>query len=197
MHIHNRRVAAPVPKLPTMTYGRYAVRFRADPLPGYKTAWLLWPDSGVWPRDGEIDFPEGNLDSTINGYVHHMNGKSGSDTDSFKTPALYSTWHTAVIEWTAGKITFLLDGQVIGTTTKRDPLDPHALGAPDRDGAQGTRPRPLRRRRRADRLGRRLGALTERGAGAPNLSRFVECWGPEALQNSGGSSEPSASRSSP
>ena len=31
-------------------YGRYAVRFRTDPVPGYKTAWLLWPDSGNWPR---------------------------------------------------------------------------------------------------------------------------------------------------
>lgn len=124
MHIHARRVAAPVPKLPTMTYGRYAVRFRADPLPGYKTAWLLWPDSGVWPRDGEIDFPEGNLDSTINGYLHHMNGKSASDTEAFKTSAQYSTWHTAVTEWTAGKVTFLLDGQVIGTSTKRVPSTP-------------------------------------------------------------------------
>jgi hypothetical protein len=124
VHIADRHVAAPVPRLPTMTYGRYAVRFRADPLPGYKTAWLLWPDSGVWPRDGEIDFPEGDLNSTINGYVHHMNGKGGSDTDNFKTSALYTDWHTAIIEWTAGRVNFILDGQTIGSTTTRVPSTP-------------------------------------------------------------------------
>ena len=59
-------VAALLPKVPGSTrngqkYGRYAVRFKADPIDGYKIAWLLWPDSRVWPRDGEIDFPERNL----------------------------------------------------------------------------------------------------------------------------------------
>ncbi|MEJ7696114.1 MAG: hypothetical protein WKF78_05700 [Candidatus Limnocylindrales bacterium] len=46
------------------TYGRYAIRFRADAIVGYKAAWLLWPRSEVWPRDGEIDFPEGDFDRT-------------------------------------------------------------------------------------------------------------------------------------
>ena len=76
------RVSAPVPRIPGtasrsngspggLRYGRYSVRFRADPVPGdYKTAWLLWPDSGRWPADGEIDFPEGNLDRDHRAYVH-------------------------------------------------------------------------------------------------------------------------------
>jgi hypothetical protein len=34
------------------------VRFKTDSMHGYKGAWLLWPASEVWPRDGEIDFPE-------------------------------------------------------------------------------------------------------------------------------------------
>jgi len=41
-----------------LLYGRYAIHFKADPVPGYKTSWLLWPDSEKWPQDGEIDFPE-------------------------------------------------------------------------------------------------------------------------------------------
>ena len=55
-------VSAPVPRLPGSTgfagqaFGRYSVRFHIDPVPGYKTAWLLWPDSNVWPAGGEIDF---------------------------------------------------------------------------------------------------------------------------------------------
>src|SRR5689334_16941878 len=49
-------VAALLPKLQAgpnqwgagLPAGRYAVCFKADPLPAYKTAWLLWPDSGRW-----------------------------------------------------------------------------------------------------------------------------------------------------
>ena len=42
-------VAAITPKVPGSAEhgtigGRFAVRFRADPVPGYKIAWLLWPD---------------------------------------------------------------------------------------------------------------------------------------------------------
>jgi hypothetical protein len=119
-------VAAPIPKLTASSdfgqlYGRYSVRFRADPLPGYKTAWLLWPDSGTWPRDGEIDFPEADLNSTIKGYVHHQGASSASDQDRFTTSALYSSWHTAVIEWSPGKVVLSLDGQTVGQTTTRVP----------------------------------------------------------------------------
>jgi beta-glucanase (GH16 family) len=122
-------VAAPIPKVTASSkygqlYGRYAVRFRADALPGYKTAWLLWPDSERWPGDGEIDFPEANLDETIKGYVHHAGATSGSDQDAFATSARYPDWHTAVIEWTPGKVVFTLDGQVIGQTTNRIPSTP-------------------------------------------------------------------------
>jgi Glycosyl hydrolases family 16 len=122
-------VAAPIPKLtPTakygQLYGRYAVRFRSEALPGYKTAWLLWPDSEVWPRDGEIDFPEANLDDTIKGYVHHQGASSSSDQDRFTTSARYTSWHTATIEWTPGKVVLILDGQIIGQTTTGVPNTP-------------------------------------------------------------------------
>ena len=63
---------------------------------GYKTAWLLWPRSEVWPRDGEIDFPEGDLDSTIHGFVHRQGATSGSDQYAVSTSATYTSWHTAV-----------------------------------------------------------------------------------------------------
>jgi len=121
-------VAALGPSLPGATaqrYGRYAVRFRADPLPFYKTAWLLWPASGNWPHDGEIDFPEGDLDTGICGFVHHQGATTGSDQDAFNCPfARYDAWHVAVIEWTANAVRFLLDGQVVGTSTSRIPNTP-------------------------------------------------------------------------
>lgn len=68
--------AAPVPIVTKawqgQTYGRYSVRFRADALPGYKVAWLLWPASDSW-SEGEIDFPEGGLESTMWGFNHCLN----------------------------------------------------------------------------------------------------------------------------
>jgi hypothetical protein len=117
-------VAALVPKLPTMLYGRYAVRFKADPVPGYKVAWLLWPDSEAWPRDGEIDFPEGDLDGTIWAFAHHQDATWEGDKDSYATGRTPKTWHTAVIEWSPAQVRFVLDGVTIGRSTSRPPNTP-------------------------------------------------------------------------
>jgi len=100
------------------------IRFRADAVPGYKTAWLLWPDSEDWPSDGEIDFPEGDLSGTIGGFVHYRGGVSGSDQAAFATNATYTGWHTAIITWLPSGVTFRLDGKTVGTTTTRIPNTP-------------------------------------------------------------------------
>jgi hypothetical protein len=105
-------------------YGRYEMRFRADEIPGYKTAFLLWPKSEVWPRDGEIDFAEGGLDGHIEGFVHRQDATWGGDQAAFSTSARYGSWHTSVIEWTPTHVTFILDGQVVGKTTTRIPNTP-------------------------------------------------------------------------
>jgi hypothetical protein len=117
-------VAAPMPVLPVMTYGRYSVRFQADAVPGYKTAWLLWPDSEIWPADGEIDFPEGDLSGTdsIHGFMHFASASGGQD--AFDSGAKYSGWHVATIDWTPGKVVYYLDGKVIGTSTTMVPSRP-------------------------------------------------------------------------
>jgi hypothetical protein len=115
-------VAAPwVKTTKGQTYGRYSVRFRSEALPGYKTAWLLWPDSERWPDDGEIDFPEGNLgaNDTIHAFAHYASATGGQD--AFSTNKTYASWHTATIEWTPGKVVFILDDVVIGTSTKNVP----------------------------------------------------------------------------
>ena len=135
MDIHLRtvdgvaQVAAPMPVLPVgdgkhQLYGRYEVRFRADALPGFKTAWLLWPASGVWPRDGEIDFPEGALDGSFSAFLHHQGAADGGDQAIFPADATYDRWHTAVIEWGPGVCEFLLDGRSIGRSTVRVPNTP-------------------------------------------------------------------------
>lgn len=123
LHTENgvHMVAAPEPLIPGATgaeggqlYGRYAMRFRADLVPGYKTAWLLWPDSENW-ADGEIDFPEGNLTGTISAFMHHKGAPT--QQDAYSTGATYGQWHTAVVEWTPQAVTFSLDGMVIGRST--------------------------------------------------------------------------------
>ena len=123
--------AAPVPLIHERTgplgqlYGRYAVRFRADSLHGYKIAWLLWPDSETWPRDGEIDFPEGNLDMYIEAYLHHQDAAAASDQTGFFTGVRISgEWHTAVIEWEPDMVRFLLDGKLVGSVMERIPDTP-------------------------------------------------------------------------
>lgn len=129
LHLHTENgtpmAAAILPDAPNTLYGKYTIRFALDSsLKGFKTAWLLWPNSETWPRDGEIDFPEGDLNSTIGGFVHHQGATSGSDQDAFSTNQTYIGWHTASTEWTPGKVTFILDGKVIGTTTNRVPNTP-------------------------------------------------------------------------
>ncbi|MFL5843128.1 MAG: glycoside hydrolase family 16 protein [Solirubrobacteraceae bacterium] len=123
-------VSAAVPKIPGgvnnggLRYGAYAVRFQADLVHGYKTAWLLWPDSEVWPQDGEIDYPEGDLDSTFDGFMHHMGATAGNQQDAYTTGAGYGNWHTAVIEWAPGMCRFILDGRIVGTSTQFVPSTP-------------------------------------------------------------------------
>lgn len=112
-------VSAPTPKIngagkwEGQLYGRYAVRFRSDTMPGYKIAWLLWPDSDAW-SDGEIDFPEADLDGKIWGFMHHRNNPTQQDW--FSTASKLNTWHTAVLEWHPRYVRFILDGVVIGVS---------------------------------------------------------------------------------
>jgi beta-glucanase (GH16 family) len=119
-------VAAPVPIVQPGThsygsgqlYGRFTVCFKADAVPGYKTAWLLWPNSDQWPGDGEIDFPEGSLTGSIAAFMHWQGGTSGSSQDAYGTSAPEAgAWHVATVEWTRTACRFLLDGTTIGTST--------------------------------------------------------------------------------
>lgn len=151
LHLHTadgvHMVAAPVPRLPDpvgseggQLYGRYAIRFMvAAPTDSFKLAWLLWPDSENFPRDGEIDYPEGQLNGALTAYMHHQGATSDSDQDEFDTPVPVSSgWHTSVVEWTASTCRFILDGTTIGASTSRIPNTPMHLvlqseTVPDRD----------------------------------------------------------------
>lgn len=128
-HIHTENgvplVAAISPMLRLgrgQLYGRYAVRWRSDKLPGYKIAWLLWPDSGN-RAEGELDWPEMNLDaSQIGGFVHHpwVNGVRPPQGWVF-VPADVTQWHTTVMEWSPNLVVFYLDGVEVYRTDEGVP----------------------------------------------------------------------------
>ena len=104
-------------------YGRYSVRARFNATDrGYKTAWLLWPDDGVWPGHGEIDWPEGNIPGNPSAFAHWASPTGGQD--AFSQPLTGTNWHTYTTEWSPGKIVFLLDDAVVGTSTKLVPATP-------------------------------------------------------------------------
>jgi hypothetical protein len=110
-----------------LVYGRYVVRLRSDAVRGYKLSVLLWPDSGVWPRDGEIDFPEADLGRPIHAFVHYQRGVSKNDQAGFTTRTMLTRWHTAAITWLPSGITFQLDGRVVARVRKRIPNTPMHL----------------------------------------------------------------------
>jgi chitodextrinase len=99
-------------------YGRFSACFKADAVSGYKTAWLLWPNSENWPNDGEIDFPEGSLTGNIEAFMHWQGGTSGSSQDAYSTSLPEAgAWHVVTIEWTPSYVSFVLDGVQIGRST--------------------------------------------------------------------------------
>ena len=128
--LHDDAAATVVPRIRDgnggngMVQGAYVVRFRAGAVPGYKTAFLLWPESQRWPEDGEIDFPEGDLNSTITANMHWQGGTSITSRDFYATATTFARWHTAVIEWTRARCKFILDGKVVGVSTARIPDTP-------------------------------------------------------------------------
>jgi hypothetical protein len=106
-------------------YGKYTVRFRSDSgLGGFRPAWLLWPQSEIWPRDGELDFPEGDLAGNMCGFVHYQNGTWAGDQTGVCTNVPYTGWHTASIEWSPNLVRYILDDVVVLQTMTRVPNTP-------------------------------------------------------------------------
>jgi hypothetical protein len=124
MHVHTDAsgvcmVANALPRISltgSQTYGMYSIRFRADAVPGYKAVFLLWPDDG---HSGEIDFPEGNLDQTMQAFLHPVAG--GALRARYASGASWTSWHTATVKWLATSLTFILDGKIVGTATTQIP----------------------------------------------------------------------------
>jgi hypothetical protein len=111
---------------------RAEFRIRADLMAGYKGVPLLWPMSGLWPQDGELDIYESEFHLPPKAFTHHQNGTSGGDQDYFLTPpgTSWQDWHVVTMEWIAGTYAnYWVDGvaytpQDAGSTTDRIPNTP-------------------------------------------------------------------------
>ncbi|KAA0104664.1 family 16 glycosylhydrolase [Mycolicibacterium sp. P1-5] len=120
--------ANPSPILPNgtqyQTYGRYSVRLKADTatLAEYHIAFLLWPESELWPTDGEEDFPEGALSSTAKAFAHYARSTGGQD--GVDTGKAFTDWHVYTVEWLPGHVRFYLDDALVLDSTKYVPSKP-------------------------------------------------------------------------
>lgn len=100
-------------------YGKWEIRMRSDAGAGFSPTALLWPDTEVWPRDGEIDIFEAGpwpdrkmaIAGVHNG-VPKVARHQGYSAD-------FTQWHTFGVEWAPTKLTFFLDGKVIHTETDK------------------------------------------------------------------------------
>jgi beta-glucanase (GH16 family) len=92
-----------------LRYGKVAVRFRMLPATGVSYALLLWPDDEVWPP--EIDFGEdgGGTRGLSTATLHHAPGNS---IEQHRLASDFAQWHTLGVEWTPGRIDYLIDGRV-------------------------------------------------------------------------------------
>ena len=104
-------------------YGRFSVRFKADALAGFKTAFLLWPDSNIW-NDGEVDFPEGPLNGTMWGYNHCPGNPTHNCAYTNTGVSQGSGFHTFTIDWKPDSLTYIIDGRISATTTTNIPTKP-------------------------------------------------------------------------
>lgn len=90
-------------------YGRWEFRVKTTPGRGFGSAILLWPDSGKWPEDGEVDImevPSENRDRAH--FVLHYGADNKQNGNS--VPGNYTQWHTFVVEWLPDRLTWYLDG---------------------------------------------------------------------------------------
>ncbi len=110
------------------TYGKIEINAKLPPGRGlWPASWMLGANINEvgWPESGEIDIMEhvGFSRDSIFGTVHtsaynHLKGTQKGTTTPIKNP--YGEFHTYAIEWTPGKIDFMLDGKVYYTVANEN-----------------------------------------------------------------------------
>lgn len=102
------------------TYGMWRVRARLEPAKGYGQAFLLWPASGRWPVDGELDFAEvpHAAKNEVVGVVHWGDPPQGRYDDARLRMDL-TQWRTYTVVWRPGLVRYYVDDQLFYDSTGR------------------------------------------------------------------------------
>jgi hypothetical protein len=123
-----RYVAAPIPLVGDTSGQRITLCMRADEIPGYKIAFLLWPNQGPGNYHGEINFPEGRLLTTASAHAFmHYDPKpaSGQAQDAYDSNQSVMAWHAMTMEWSPATqtVSFYMDGRLVGRSQKQQVPD--------------------------------------------------------------------------
>jgi hypothetical protein len=101
-------------------YGRWEVRVRsqatsADNGRQYHPLLILWPDSNVWPQDGEYDFLENSSpgEQCAEAFMHYPHEPSVPTQQEFaqRCGVDLTQWHSFAIEWTPEHLKGFVDGE--------------------------------------------------------------------------------------
>jgi len=109
----------------SFTYGKAEARVKTNPYKGnFPAFWMMpQPPCEQWPNAGEIDIWE-QIDSEDRAYhTVHSNWtynlkKTGNPQSSFNEQVDMSQWHVYGVVWTDKKITWLVDGEEVGSYAK-------------------------------------------------------------------------------
>lgn len=110
-------VGAGVASHRNMLYGRWEIRMRTDAGAGYSGVATLWPQSGKWPDDHEIDIVE--LSAPDRNAADYFLHKAPDNTHISQSVhgIDFTRWHTFAVDWEPHRITYYLDGRQTWTVT--------------------------------------------------------------------------------
>ncbi|MDQ5860826.1 MAG: family 16 glycosylhydrolase [Actinomycetota bacterium] len=95
-------------KFARQKYGRWEVRAAGSGDDEYHMVALLWPDSGNWPCDGEVNYAETMGDWNVIKFFHHYSCENRQVSAS-KTLDL-SQFHNYAVDWSPAGIVGYIDG---------------------------------------------------------------------------------------
>jgi hypothetical protein len=103
--------------LPGSLYGRWETCLRSPAgSANYHPVALLWPDSGQWPADGEIDFMEISdaPRQLVTNTIHHATPDPSvtyGPENQAAIPIDATEWHSWAVEWTPDHVSGYVDGK--------------------------------------------------------------------------------------
>ncbi len=104
-----RDLGAGIANKMNLRYGRWEARVRVERGDGYSGVILLWPASGNWPTDGEIDLLEA-INGNRQGASSFVHNGPRNHVEWHYLPGDYTQWQTIAVEWLPRSITFYLNG---------------------------------------------------------------------------------------